>query len=195
MRTGAMGVMAAVVALTTVAVAETNRVEQRFTFKVMNGSQAGASGEGRLELVVNRWSTDAERDRVLSDLREKGPGKLVDAIRKEYAVGYLHWPGHQDYTLRYASRVVRSDGGEDVIVATDWPVRMWWDLSRRPDAPDPVVIQLRLDQDGRGEGKLSTKVVAPQGEKTLVLDDFATLPSILIDVQRERSSTDPSSRS
>src|SRR5437867_1761590 len=152
------GWIVAVLTLTTVVLAQTDHVEQRYTFQAANGSKAGPSGEGRLELVITQWSTDAERDRLLSALRE-GPNKLADAIRAGYAVGYMHWPGGLDYTLRYAYRVPRSDGGEDVILGTDQPIRLWWDTeSGTPLSSQSTVIQLRLNKDGRGEGKLGTKV-------------------------------------
>ena len=183
------GWIVAVLTLTTVVLAQTNHVEQRYTFKAANGSKAGPSGEGPLELVITQWSTDAERDRLLSALRE-GPNKLADAIRAGYAVGYMHWPGGLDYTLRYAYRVPRSDGGEDVILGTDQPIRLWWDSG--DVTPQSTVIQLRLSKDGRGEGKLGTKV-SDQNAKTFVIDDFDTLPTTLIDVQRERSATATSS--
>ena len=108
------GCIAVVFALVTVAVAQTNHAEQRFTFKAANADKAGPSGEGRLELVVTQWSTDVERDRVLSALREHGPDKLADAIRMAYAVGYMHWPGGLDYTLRYAYRI-------QVVKMSCWP--------------------------------------------------------------------------
>ena len=113
-----------------------------------------------------------------------------------YAVGYMHWPGGLDYTLRYAYRIQRPDGGEDVVLATDQPISLWWDSGySTPSASQSIVIQLRLNKDGRGEGKLGTKVVASQNAKTFVVDDFATLPATLLDVQRERSATAGSSTS
>lgn len=188
MRMNVIGAMIAVVVLFTVAEAQTNQVQERFKFKVANASQVTSSSEGWLELVVNQWSSEAERDRVLSALRENGPDKLPIAIAQGYAVGYLHWPGNLEYTLRYAYRVPRPDGGEDVIVGVDQPISFWWNSASPASSPSqPVVIQLRVNKDGRGEGKVATKVAANASSKTIMLEDFATPPSVLIDVQREQS--------
>ena len=72
---------AAVLALGTIAVAQTPGVAERFTFVAANGSKAGPSGEGRLQIVINQWSPDAERDRLLSVLKEDGSDKLAEAFR------------------------------------------------------------------------------------------------------------------
>jgi hypothetical protein len=173
-----------------VAVAQTTQVEDRYTFSVAN-SPAAPSGESRLELVVNKWSTDVERDRILSAVKEKGPDKVAEAISREYAVGYLHWPGNLNYALRYAHRVSRPDGGQDVILGVDRPISLWWSPSAQTTS-QPVVIQLRVNKEGKGEGKLSSKVAADATAKTIVADDFATAPSVLLDVQRERGASSSS---
>jgi hypothetical protein len=197
--TRALSIAVALFALVTAAaipvVAQSTPIQSRFTFKVANAQAAGPSGDSRLELVVNKWSTDAERDRVLAALKENGADKIGDAIGREYAVGYMHWPGNLNYALRYAYRVPRPDGGEDVIVGVDRPISLWWNAGGATSAAQPVVLQLRLNKDGRGEGKLSTKVTANTTAKTIVADDFASAPSTLIEVQREEGSSTSSSSS
>ena len=184
-----LGLITVALMLVTITIVQTNRVEQRFTFKAANASKVGPSGQGRLELVVTQWSTDGDRERVLSALRD-GPDKLAEAIRAGYAVGYMHWPGGLEYTLRYAYRVPNSNGSEDVVLGTDQPISLWWESGgATPPLSQSTVVQLRLNKDGRGEGKLGTRVTTHQHAKTFVIEDFDTLPATLIDVQRERSVT------
>ena len=88
----------------------------------------------------------------------------------------------------------RADGGEDVILATDYPVHVWWDptLGAPPaSVAQGTLIQLQLNRDGRGEGKLSvgTKVTATNDGKLFALEDYAKHPVMLTDVQRERRAT------
>jgi hypothetical protein len=186
---------AAVLALGTVAVAQTAGVAARFTFVAANASKAGPSGEGRMRIVINRWSPDSERDRLLSVLKEDGSDKLAESFGMGTAAGYIHWPGNLDYTIRFAYRIPRADGGEDVILATDYPVNLWWDTSLGP-APTSfthgTVIQLQLNRDGRGEGKLSvgTKLSATKDGKLFALEDYARQPVVLTDVRRERRTTE-----
>jgi hypothetical protein len=110
---------AVVLAFGTVALAQQNAVKERFTFAALNGSKAGSSGSNRLELVVNRWSNDAERDRVSSVVATEGQDKLADALAALPEAGYINWPGNLEYIVRYANSIPRTDGGEDVVMDED----------------------------------------------------------------------------
>jgi len=59
----------------------------RFTALAVNMGHPGPTGAGTVEIVVNRFSSDAERDRLLSVLLEKGPEKLLDVLRDMPRVG------------------------------------------------------------------------------------------------------------
>src|SRR5207247_1396406 len=104
---------AAGVAVGTAALAQTSTVKERFAFEALNGSKAGPAGGNRLELVVNRWSSDAERDRVYSAIADNVQDKLADALAALPEAGYIHWPGNLEYIMRYANRITRPDGGEE----------------------------------------------------------------------------------
>ena len=185
---------AAVLALGAAAAAQAPGTAERFTFVAANASTTGQTADNRLQIVINQWSTDAERDRLLSVLKADGPDKLAEAFRYGTAAGYIHWPGKLQYTIRFAHRAPRADGGEDVILATDYPVSVWWDpaLGAPPTSfGHGTLIQLRLDQDGRGEGKLSvgTKLGAASDGSLFALEDYAGQPAVLTDVRREGRAT------
>jgi hypothetical protein len=180
---------AGVLALAAAAVAQPNAVEDRFTFAPVNASQAGPTGEGRFEIVINRWSPDEERGRVLSTLSNGEPERLGREIASGWHAGYIRLPGNVEYTLRYAHRVSRSDGGADVVLATDRPIWFWWDPAAPKGSADRpfTVIQLRLDPKGTGVGKLSLNagITADKEAGTIALQDFANQPTLLTDVRRE----------
>jgi len=177
-------------ALAIVARAQTDNMKDRFTFAAANGSKAGPRGEGRLELVVTRWSSDAECDRVLSAVTEGGPDKLRDALGDSYVAGWIHWPGNLDYTVRYARRMPRAEGGEDVVLVTDSRTWIGWnspDFTGWTDSPF-TVIHLRLNRDGAGEGKLSLgNKIRGDKEAGVVLENYATEPTFLTEVRREKN--------
>jgi hypothetical protein len=90
--------------------------------------------------------------------------------------------------------MARADGGEDIILATDYPVDLWWDTALGPTPKSfahGTVIQLQLNRDGRGEGKVSvgTKLSPTKDGKLFGLADYAKQPVVLTDVQRERQRT------
>ena len=102
--------VAALLALGTMAVAQKRGEAEHFTFVAANGSKAGPTGEGRLKIVINEWSPDSERDRLLSVLKTDGPDRLAESFRQGRAVGYIAWPGNLDYTIRFAYRMPRAQG-------------------------------------------------------------------------------------
>src|SRR4030095_10773201 len=70
--------------------AQNHTTGDQFTFV------AGTKGE-RFDLVINRWSTDAERDKV-RNLAQTMPATVLTALGDAGIVGYVHLPGGLDYT-------------------------------------------------------------------------------------------------
>ena len=155
----------------------------------VNMSNIGRSGAGTIEIVVDRWSTDAERDRLLTVLMEQGADKLLDVLRDMRRVGYIRSPNSLGYDLHYARRTPLPDGGERVVLATDRPIG-FWEAANRPRSLDYpfTIIELHLNAGGEGEGKLSiaTKIAADKESKTIVLEDYANQPVLLTSVKREK---------
>jgi hypothetical protein len=175
----------------TLTLAQTKGTPERFTALAVNMSNVGRSGAGTIEIAVDRWSTDAERDRLLTTLMERGADKLLDVLRDMRRVGYIRSPNSLGYDLHYARRTPLPDGGERVVLATDRPVGFWEAVNRPRSIDYPfTIIELHLNADGEGEGKLSiaTKIVAEKESNTIVLEDYANQPVLLTSVKRERRS-------
>lgn len=94
------------------------------------------------------------------------------------------------YDLRYAQRTPQPEGGEQIVLATDRYIRFWEAAgsSRTTDYPF-TIIEMRLDRDGRGKGKMfiATRVIGDKRNHTIVLENWGTQPVMLKDVRRERS--------
>jgi hypothetical protein len=182
--------VAAALALTTmVSSAQTHGTPERFTAVAVNFDSPRGGATGTVEFVVNRWSTDAERDKLMTALLEKGPEKLLDVLQSNPRVGYIRTPNSVGYDLRYARRVPGEDGGERISLVTDRPIA-FWEASSRPRSVDYpfTVIELRMGPDGKGEGKLSiaTKITADSDNKTIFLENYAIQPVLLQNVRREK---------
>ena len=89
-------VLGAVLALSGIGAAEEPKPAEVFNAFAVS-MQAG--GGAAIEIVINRWSTDDERNRVLAALRQDGADKAVQAVRREYSVGQMHWANGLEYTL------------------------------------------------------------------------------------------------
>ncbi len=163
----------------------------RFTFARPAAPESTVDPKtGRLDLVIDRWATDAERDQVLAALAADGPEHLLDAFRTVARVGTLHWPGGLEYTVRYARQAPRADGGSDVVLVVDRPVWTWWDATASSPTGQYTVVHLRLGKGGTGEGRISRDAQVRRDDTLGVsLADGAQAPVMLTDVRREQSST------
>lgn len=153
------------------------------------GSRTGASGT--VEFVIERYSSDAERDRLLAVLREEGPDKLLSALQALPRVGYFRTPNSIGYDIRFARKHKGEDGGEVITLATDRYIS-FWEARNRPRSIDYpfTLVEVRMGPDGKGEGKMSlaTKITLDKRNNTLVLEDYKSQPVMLTQVKREDKS-------
>jgi hypothetical protein len=134
---------------------------------------------------------------MLAVLKEKGDSGVGAAIEKAPTAGYIWDSGSLGYSLRYAQKLRLPDGGERIIVVSDRPLGSWsreaWKAAGQAAASDYsfTVIELRLNKQGRGEGKMSlaAKVTADADAMTLTLENYAGAPVLINNVKRAASST------
>src|SRR5471030_2522999 len=86
--------------------AQTSGEPARFSATAMNLDRGGAS---RIDIVVSRWSSSREHDRLVSVLRDKGPDKLLDVLRDTPKVGYLQRGSNLGWDVHYARRAPLPD--------------------------------------------------------------------------------------
>jgi hypothetical protein len=94
----------AVVALLTAtpANAQTNLAPEEFTtFAVNMGARTGGT-TANLIITVDRWSSDAEKDKLFDILRTKGQQALLNMLQDVKRVGYIRTPQSVGYDLRLA---------------------------------------------------------------------------------------------
>jgi hypothetical protein len=173
------------------ALAQTQGSPERFTAVAVNMGTPGRAFAERVEVVVNRWSLNSERDRLLTTLFEKGPEKLLDTLTSLPRVGYFRTPNSIGYDLHFAQRTPLPDGGERIVLITDRHIT-FWEATNRPRSIDyPFTeIELHINGDGTGEGKMSlaTKITGDPENKIIVLENYASQPVLLNDVRREKTS-------
>ncbi len=162
----------------------------RFTAAVTNMSNIGPSGViGQLDITIERYSTEDERNRFLAVLTEVGPKGLLEQFQKAPSIGRLSSPGSVGYDIRFAHQFPGEDGGRRIVLATD-RVMSFLEARYRPRTVDYpfTVIELRLDKEGKGEGRASfyAKVDVDKRNNTLILETFASQP---IDLMQVRSTS------
>jgi len=161
---------------------------ERFTAAAINMNRGSA---GNIEIVVNRWSSDKERDKLMSTLLEKGPEKLLDVLQDMPRMGYFRAPGSLGWDIHFARKRALPDGGQRVVLVTDRRIG-FWEASNQPRSIDYpfTVVELQLNRDGDGEGKISvaTKIIADKENNTITLENFDTQPVMLTNVRQEKAS-------
>ena len=175
----------AFVALSSLPAAQTAGTPERFTANAVSMNTGSA---GTLEIVVDRWSSDTQRNNLVQVLMSKGENALLDALQKNPKVGYIRNVNSIGWDLHYAHHQPLPDGGEQVVIATDRPMgfRELVNQARTVDYPF-TVIEMQLNADGAGQGTMSvaTKVTVNKKTNTIELENFGTSPVLLQNVTRE----------
>jgi hypothetical protein len=162
-----------------------NTPKQEFTANAVNMSNVGNPGASQVEITVNAYTTDAARDRLMEVFRKDGEAALLRALQNERSVGSIRAPGSLAYDLRYARELPGEEGGRRLILATDRPIG-FAEARNNPRTLDYpfTLIELRLDGEGRGEGRLSIATKLTLNDNVLVIENYADQPVMLKDVRR-----------
>ena len=170
--------------------------------ETFRGTTTGAVSAEGVELRINvlRWTAEEDRGAIVS-LITPAPGQAAgegedigNALQELQTVGFIWTGGSLGYALKYAHRTEDEDGGERIVLVTDRPLGQWdrggpWTGSggSGPAAAAFTVVELHLDAEDQGEGKLSSSAPiefnAPA--QTVGLADYASAAVHLENVYRE----------
>lgn len=93
------------------------------------GGVRSAPVAAQLEIVIDRWSTAAERERLLATLGQ-GQRTTLEALRDLPRVGYVRTPGSLGWSIHYAHQTRGEDGGRRILLATDRPISIAEEINR-----------------------------------------------------------------
>jgi hypothetical protein len=163
---------------------------ERFSATAVNMS---AGGTGRVttpvSIVISRWSTDAERDRLVTALQEKGPDAVLSALKDMPRAGSIAATGSVGQEVHFARRIAGPNNSERVVLITDRPMSLWEMRSGSRTTEYPfTLVELRVGADGKGEGKASaaTKVIFDKDTNNVVLENYDIQPIGLQNVIRQK---------
>jgi len=161
-----------------------NSPREHFSAIAVNNSTVGRAGAGPVDITISQWTSEADRDRLMTLFREKGEKALLSALQDQKPVGTISTPGSVAYDLRYARQLPTAEGGRRIILATDRPMGVWEasEQTRSVDYPF-TLIELRVDKSGKGEGKLSFATKLTLENNTLVIENYANQPVMLNEVK------------
>ena len=167
--------------------------KERLTAVTVNMSNVGRPGADKVEIVIERWSSERERSALIATLKDKGADALLAALQKLPRVGYIRRAnGGVGWDLHYARERKLEDGGRQIVVATDRPISTWEAMNRPRSADyDFTLADIRFDGDGKGVGKLSVAAKVSVNDKTgmVEIEDFGTEPVRMTEVISERAAS------
>jgi len=155
----------------------------------LNGGRGARTGT--LDIVVERWSTDEDRDQLRSMLIEKGSDALLKALHKlKPRAGFIRSSTSLAWDIQYAREQANDDGSRRIIIATDRPLT-YWELANQPRSVDFefTLAEIRLSKEGKGEGKLvpAAKITWNQDKRTIEIENYSNEPVRLSQVEVQGS--------
>lgn len=145
---------------------------------------------GVVDIAITRWSTDEERERLLTTLQEFGRDKLIDELQKiKPPVGYVRTPATLAYDLYYARNHALPDGSRRIVLATNRPVSFREVVgSARSKDYQFTLIELHIGKDGKGEGKIvpAARVTWDKAAKKIEIENYNALPVDLLQVNAQK---------
>jgi hypothetical protein len=168
-------------------------------FVARAASESDAAAISRIEIMIQRWSTDEERDDLREALLQSGPDALLPALQKvlRRPAGVVVIPGIPGAGARVRTRQARNvlfardietPKGRQVIIATDQHLAFGEPTLRWPSDYELTLLDIRFGPDGKGIGKLAppAKVVYNKETKIIELDNYAAQPVRLTEVRSEK---------
>ena len=160
--------------------------EKLTAFAVSLGGPRTPAGTAIVDITIDRWSTDAERQQFMQAFK-KGQDALLDTLRDLRPVGSIRTPDTLAYDLRYANQVSDENGDRRIFLATDRPIGFWEIRSGSRSLDYPFTfIELRMNEKGEGEGKIAvaTKLEASKDGQYVELENYGIAPVQLSQVKR-----------
>ena len=156
-----------------------------FAVNMSNISSARGGNAAPVDITIDRWTTDAERDRLVGVVKEKGAEGLLSAIRKMDEIGRIQSGGSLGYPLRFAREVPLSGGGRRIIIGTDRRMS-FLEVREQPRSVEYpfVVVDIRLNADGKGVGKLMPLAkINTDVDHIVEIENYASEPVRLTSVE------------
>jgi hypothetical protein len=178
------------------AVEEKPAIEEFTAFAVNTNSRPTGPNRpttAQLSITIERWSTDKERESLLAIVNEQSSNarrmneSLLQALQRMPRVGRIREANSLGWDLRYARQAAMDEGGRQIFLATDRPIP-FWEARDQPRSFDYrfTFLEMRLDKENRGEGKMlaDTRLIIDRRTNDLVLEHYDLQPVRLNQIAR-----------
>ena len=154
----------------------------------VNMGTVGPGAAGMIDMRVTRWSTEADRTRIIETMIGKGQDALLRLLQDLPSVGRLRFPNlpgpdrqgiRLGWDIRYSRVTPLPEGGHRIILALDRTMS-FLEVTNQPRTVDYpfTLIQIHLNKNLEGEGKLAlgTKITFDKKKKVVELENYSSEP-------------------
>jgi hypothetical protein len=127
-----------------------------------------------VDILFERWSTDADRDRLIEALKQ-GPKGALEVLQKFRRVGSMSVPGNLGIEIYFVTSVPTPDGGRQILAITDREQDFAEAFFQTQSSQYPFsVLELKLDAKNQGSGKFhDTAQLVYMGKSGFMAENFA----------------------
>ena len=163
---------------------------ETFRAQAKAASDAGLAGAAYVDIHIDKYSPDAERDAMLATLKSGGYAALLDAIKKAPAIGTVK-VGTETFVVRRARQQRSGENRRTISIVTDKPMLFvgGGQANAKPrEGYDIAVVQFDMDDAGVGSGTMAAAAkIKPGGPNGFQIDDYADQPIKLVSISRSLS--------
>jgi hypothetical protein len=141
-----------------------------------------------VDLVIDRWGTRADRDRLAAALQGGGQAALAVALHKESAGGYIYTQGHERLVAGYVQQDALPDGGRRILFLCERRTGEW-ELANDTGRTAFLfrIVELTLDAQNRGTGTVYHTAKADVGRDGVrLVEELSGQPTALLSVRKTR---------
>lgn len=161
---------------------------------VINGwalsmSNMATGANQMIQIMINSWSTPAQRQQLITTFFEKKQDGLLQALQRQPERGRFNFPGYMGpdpnnvmrlgTDIRYARSVPGDDGGRRIVIITPRVIG-FAEARNQPRTVDYpfTLFELRFGKDGKGEGKMAyaTKINFDKKKNNIELENYSSEP-------------------
>jgi hypothetical protein len=162
----------------------------------LNMSNTATGANQTIQITVDKWSTPAERDRLIDVFMAKKQDGLVDALNDLPEKGRFNFPGYMGpdpnnimrlgTEIRYAMSTALPDGGRRIVIMTPRVIG-FQELRNQPRTVDYpfTLFQMQFDKNGKGDGRMAygTKIEFDKKKQVIDLENYSSEPVRLNQLQ------------
>jgi hypothetical protein len=165
---------------------------------VVNMTNVGTGSNNVFEILLDQYSTAAERKDLIDTMASGGQNALLKKMQKLPIKGRIRIPGwvgpdpnnyRLGWDLRYAWRAPMEDGGTRLVLGTDRPMSMA-EIRNQPRTVDYpfTFIEIHMPKEGKGEGRATgaTQVTFDKKKNMIELERYSAGNVLLNEVTAEK---------